>query len=61
MSQPDPVLAEMIAQLRAQLEEKEKQLARKDQALALAEVKIQSLEERLAWSGSLATASAVRR
>ena len=36
----------MIAQLRAQLR-KEKQLARKDQALALAEVKIQSLEERL--------------
>ena len=48
------MLGEMIAQLQAQLAEKEQQLtdknqqlARKDQALALAEVKIQSLEERL--------------
>lgn len=58
MPQPDPMLGEMIAQLeaelakkdeqfKAQLAEKEKQLARRDQALALAEVKIQVLEERL--------------
>jgi len=54
MPQPDPMLGEMIAQLQAQLAEKDqqltdknRQLARKDQALALAEVKIQSLEERL--------------
>lgn len=38
--QPDPTLSEIIAQLQAQL-------ARKDQALALAEVKIKVLEERL--------------
>jgi transposase len=38
--QPDPTLAEIIAQL-------QEQLARKDQALALAEVKIKVLEERL--------------
>jgi transposase len=47
MPQPDPMLAEMIAQLQAQLAEKDQQLARKAQALALAEVKIQVLEERL--------------
>ena len=40
MPQPDPIMAEIIAQLQAQL-------ARKDQALALAEVKIKVLEERL--------------
>ena len=54
MPEPDPMLAEMIAQLEAQLAEKDQQLvdrdqrlARKDQALALAELKIQVLEERL--------------
>ena len=47
MPQPDPMLAEMIAQLEAQLAEKDKQLARKDQAFAFAEVKIRVLEERL--------------
>jgi transposase len=58
MPQPDPMLGEMIAQLQAQLAEKDaqfttqlaekdQQLARKGQALALAEVKIQVLEERL--------------
>ena len=38
--QPDPTLSEIIAQL-------QEQLAHKDQALALAEVKIKVLEERL--------------
>ena len=47
MPQPDPTLAEIIAQLEAQLAAKDQQLARKDQALALAEVKIKLLEERL--------------
>ena len=54
MPQPDPMLAEIIAQLQAQLAEKDQQLAyrdqqltRKDQALALAEIKIKVLEERL--------------
>jgi transposase len=50
-SQPDPKLAEIIAQLQAQLVEKDQrfkeQLARKDQVLALAEIKIKVLEERL--------------
>jgi transposase len=41
------MLAEMIAQLEARLAEKDQQLMRKDQALALAEVKIKALEERL--------------
>jgi len=40
MPQPDPMLAEIVAQLQAQLADKDQQLARKDQALALAEVKI---------------------
>jgi transposase len=39
--------AEMIARLQAQLAENEKQLAHRGQALALAEMKIQVLEERL--------------
>jgi transposase len=43
--QPDP--AEIIAQLQAQLADKNQQLTRKDQALALAEIKIKVLEERL--------------
>ena len=47
MSQPDPTLAKIIAQLEEQLAAKDQQLARKDQALALAEVKIKLLEERL--------------
>ena len=47
MPQPDPMLAEIVAQLQAQLADKDQQLARKDQALALAEVKIKVLEERL--------------
>ena len=47
MPQPDPTLAEIIAQLEAQVAAKDQQLARKDQALALAEVKIKLLEERL--------------
>src|ERR1700752_4385247 len=47
MPQPDQTLAEIIAQLEAQLAAKDQQLARKDQALALAEVKIKLLEERL--------------
>src|SRR5690348_5078933 len=47
MSQPDPTLAEIVAQLRAQLADKDQLLTRKDQALALAEVKIKVLEERL--------------
>ena len=47
MPQPDPKLAEIIAQLEAELAAKDQQLARKDQALALAEVKIKVLEERL--------------
>ena len=47
MPQPGPTLAEIIAQLEAQLAAKDQQLARKDQALALAEVKIKLLEERL--------------
>jgi transposase len=47
MPQPDPKLAEIIAQLKAELAAKDQQLARKDQALALAEVKIKVLEERL--------------
>jgi transposase len=58
MPQPDPMLAEIIAQLQLQLAEKDaqfksqladkdQQIARKDQALALAEVKIKVLEERL--------------
>lgn len=60
-SQPDPKLSEIIAQLQAQLAEKDQQIAardqklvdnearlvRKDQALALAEIKIHVLEERL--------------
>jgi transposase len=45
--QPDPVLSEIIAQLHAQLADKNQLLARKDQALALAEMKIKVLEERL--------------
>jgi transposase len=59
--QPDAKLAEIVAQLQAQLAaqdaqfearlaEKDQQLSRKDQALALAEVKIQVLEERLRLS-----------
>lgn len=48
--QPDLKLAEIVAQLQAQLVEKDQQLSRKDQALALAEVKIQVLEERLRLS-----------
>ena len=51
---PDPLLAEIVAQLQAQLAEREQQIAardqqltRKDQALALAEIKIRVLEERL--------------
>jgi transposase len=47
MPEPDPKLAEIIAQLEAELAAKDQQLARKDQALALAEVKIKVLEERL--------------
>jgi transposase len=58
MPQPDAKLAEIIAQLQMQLAEKDEQLksqlsakdqllARKDRALALAEVKIKLLEERL--------------
>jgi hypothetical protein len=58
MPQPDPTLAEIIARFEAQLAEKDaqfksqladkdQQLARGDQALALAEVKIKLLEERL--------------
>jgi transposase len=47
MPQPDPMLAEMIAQLQAQLAQKDAQLTCKGQALALAEMKIQVLEERL--------------
>jgi len=54
MSQPDPILAQMIAQFEAQLAGKDKQLAdrdqqlaSRDQALARAELKIRSLEERL--------------
>ncbi|MGA9672847.1 MAG: hypothetical protein WBQ94_26765 [Terracidiphilus sp.] len=47
MPQPDPMLAEIIAQLQAQLADKNQQLSHKDQALALAEVKIRVLEERL--------------
>jgi transposase len=53
-SQPDPKLAEIIAQLQAQLADRDQQLAdrdqrlsRKDQVLALAEIKIKVLEERL--------------
>ncbi len=45
--QPDPTLSEIIAQLQAQLSDKNQLLARKDQALALAEMKIKVLEERL--------------
>jgi transposase len=40
-------LSEIIAQLQAQLTEMDQQLVRKDQALALAEIKIKVLEERL--------------
>ena len=54
MPQPDPVLAEIVAQLQAQLAKKDQQitdrdqqLTRKDHAPALAEVKIKVLEERL--------------
>jgi transposase len=47
MPQPDPTLAAIIAQLEAQLAEKDARLSRQDQALALAEVKIKVLEERL--------------
>ena len=43
-------LAAKEAQFEAQLAEKDQQLSRKDQALALAEVKIQVLEERLRLS-----------
>ena len=53
-SQPDLQSAGIIAQLQAQLADKDQQIAdrdqqlsRKDQALALAEIKIQVLEERL--------------
>lgn len=45
--QPDPALSEIITQLHAQLADKNQQLTRKDQALALAEIKIKVLEERL--------------
>jgi len=41
------MLAEIIAQFEVQLAEKDAQLARKDQILALAEIKIKVLEERL--------------
>ena len=41
------MLVEIVAQLQAQLADKDQQLARKDRALALAEVKIKVLEERL--------------
>jgi transposase len=54
MPQPDPILAEIVAQLQAQLAERdqriadrEQQLSRKNQVLALAEIKIKVLEERL--------------
>lgn len=47
MPQPDPMLAEIVAQLQAQLAERDQQLSRKDQALALAELKIKALEDRL--------------
>jgi len=47
MPQPDPMLAEIIARFEAQLAEKDAQLTRKDQVLALAEIKIKVLEERL--------------
>jgi len=54
MPQPDPILAEIVAQLRAQVAERDQriadrdqQLMRKNQVLALAEVKIKVLEERL--------------
>ena len=46
-SQPDPKPSEIIAQLQARLAEKDQQLVRKDQALALADLKIKVLEERL--------------
>jgi len=52
--QADPALAEIVAQLQAQLAERDQQIAdrdqqlmRKNQVLALAEVKIKVLEERL--------------
>jgi transposase len=52
--QTDPALAEIVAQLQAQLAERDQQIAdrdqqlmRKNQVLALAEVKIKVLEERL--------------
>jgi transposase len=52
--QPDPTLAEIVAQLQAQLAERDQQIADRDQrlshknqALALAEIKIKVLEERL--------------
>ena len=41
------MLSEIIAQLQAQLADRDRQLVRKDQALALAEMKIKVLEERL--------------
>ncbi|MFZ0746834.1 MAG: IS66 family transposase [Terracidiphilus sp.] len=54
ISQHDPALAEIVAQLQAQLAERDQQIAdrdqqlmRKNQVLALAEIKIQVLEERL--------------
>jgi transposase len=54
MPQPDPILAEIVAQLHAQVAKRDQQIAdrdqllsRKNQALALAEIKIKVLEERL--------------
>ena len=47
---PDPLLAEIVAQLaerEQQIATRDQQLTRKDQALALAEIKIRVLEERL--------------
>ena len=68
MPQPDPELAEIIAQMQARLADqaarladKDQLLVRKDQALALAEVKIKVWKSAFAWIASPATASAARR
>ena len=67
-SATDSALAEIVAQLRAQLAERDQQIAdrdqqlmRKSQVLALAEVKIEVLEERLRLDRIADMASAARR
>ena len=56
------MLAEIIVRFEAQLAEKDAQLTRKDRVLALAEIEIKVLEERLRlWTVSPVMASAAKR